>query len=192
MHKTAVLLLSLAIIALAGASANARNRLEVRETESLLSGRVEFSPDNGGAAVTCDVTLHLTMSRLFDKIRGTLAGQITAILTANPGGMMASCQILSSLSMPWVYEIIRGTLPTVTGGTFSTRIGFLITASGIECLFLGTVFFIARENPIRRIQAEGRRLPLELPLSLGCSAEATLITTSLNFSPEVTLRLLER
>jgi hypothetical protein len=69
-------------LSLAAGSASSRTRVEVSTTASLVSGRLTFT-EEGRDRVISDITLHVTLLRLINKVLLEHVGDVTAVLTAN-------------------------------------------------------------------------------------------------------------
>jgi len=211
MSRVAKLLLTFvtlcaALVVSAGGAA-ARNRLELSTTAILASTRELRFTAAGRGEIICDVTLHITaLSRLFNKVRGTLVGRVTAILTANAqttifGATEPLCAGLVEPPMLVLYDSITGTLPTITGGRLIVSGGFLI---GIRapflrltlCLYRGEIPATSNRNPITRLTVTPTTVPLfEDGLNrsgAACPSEGIMEQTQdFALTPELTLRLLE-
>jgi hypothetical protein len=191
----AACLTATAVLALTTASAGARTRVEVSTTAILATGRLTFTGTEF-AEIICDLTLHATTSRLINKVRGTLAGSITAILTANARssiGGPTTCMALNNMFA--LYDSIRGSLPAnITGGSLTVTGGFLISVSSIfgriGCLYQNTILATGGENPIRIVRVQLND-PLFRTLEGTCPSEGSMVGT-MAVAPALTIRLLER
>jgi hypothetical protein len=163
LHKLIMTALAAVIFAsLMAAPAAAVRRVEVSTTEVLVLIReLRFTGEESGALISCDVTLHITLLRLIEKVRLSHAGSITAILTANPRSSLGGTTTCLGLrGLPVLYDSIRGTLPDITGATLwvgettlegRTRQGFLISlripfVGEVRCLYAGLIRVLLPEN----------------------------------------------
>jgi hypothetical protein len=193
-------LAAVAIVGFATAPASARTRLEVSTTTLLAAGRLTFFARSEGTTyeVICDVTLHGTTNRLISKVRGSLIGQVTSILTANarsPSGEAPSCMALTSLPMIGFYDSITGTLPNITGGSLRVSggvlIGLRVSFVRARCLYLGELLLASATNPVRTVQVE-LLAPLSAELEpIGVCPSEGGVTGTMTVTPTVTIRLLE-
>jgi hypothetical protein len=189
-------LLATLLLSLGVSAAGARTRVEVSTTALLLSGRLTFNPARLFAPdVISDVTLHVTLLRLINKVRLEHVGDITAVLTANcRSAFGATCTPLVPMRIS--YGFIQGTLPRITGILLFVSVLFLIETAGQRCLYEGLVGVLSPENPARNFtplpEADLVALKPELPLTTeDCPERGELIGTFVA-NPLVTIRLLER
>jgi hypothetical protein len=186
------LIAALALSLAAGAS-SARTRLEVSTTAALISGILIFEQEGSSTTVTCELTLHATLRRLINKIRGELIGHVTAVLFLNCRSNFSSARVVALVPLLIEFLSILGSLPNNIIGIFVLiRGGFLID-SFIRCLYFGTIPGEARENPMRSIRSDERtRIPLSRDLGgfPACERNGRLRGT-LSVSPGITVRLLE-
>jgi hypothetical protein len=171
-------------------------RVEVSTTAFLLMSLPNgLTFTAGSTSIICDVTLHLTVRRLIAKIRDTLWGEVTAVLTANVRssiGSMPSCAGLTP--MFWQYERVGGTLPTITEVSLLLFWRWLIRllAPGLfQCLYFESVQ-LTGANPVERLRIVPRLIiePRPLGASEPCPPRAT-VTGEFRLSPTMTVRLLE-
>jgi hypothetical protein len=195
-------LAALLLASLSASSATARTRIEISTTAMLASGRLIFT--GGGGRITCDVTLHITaLTRLINKIRGSLIGRVTSILTANPrsnfGGTTGCAGLVEPVrTMLVLFGSITGSLPdNIRGGRIDVAGGFLISLRveflgvNLLCLYDGRIEGIANENPILRVTVTSPRIPgRPLPGSDVCPEGE--LRGEMEFNPLVTVILLER
>jgi hypothetical protein len=189
---TAALLLSIAT-----GIAGARTRVEVSTTAVLISGRVDIVPNSEQFPIMfCDVTLHVTLLRLINKVRLEHIGDVTSILTANLGsigGTPRACTFLPGMRVQ--YNSIMGSLPNIMGVLLWINTLVLIEIRrepfvDDACLYGGLVG-AAGSNPIRMLSIlNAPPMPLVRALRGVCPATA-FMSGVLNVTPELTIRLLE-
>jgi hypothetical protein len=189
----AVLLLSFAT-----STAGARVRIEVSTTAALLSGILTFFGE-GGVEMRSEVTLHVTLLRLINKVRLEHVGEVTSATFANCSSPFGSCVLIPLVPMRLAFGSIRGTLPRIERGILLyILVAFLLLIANVaRCLYRGLFGVESPENPARlfRILSNGidNLLPLwedRLTFS-GCERRLTFAGT-LTAVPLITIRLLER
>jgi hypothetical protein len=189
------------LLSLAAGLAGARTRVEVNQTAILIMGRVDIVPDEMFPIILCDITLHVTLLRLINKVRLEHIGEVTSILTANLGaigghGMGTPRRCLFLPGMRVQYNSISGTLPNITGILLWINTLVLIEISlpitGVSaCLYAGLVG-AAGNNPVRSLSILNEPLmPLFRRLE-GFCPRLVFMSGVLSVVPEVTFRLLER
>jgi len=194
-----VALAAMLVVALMSSAATARTRVEVSTTASLLSGRLVFTEPGGGLNVRCEVTLHVTMLRLINKVRLEHVGDVTAVLTANcrdSFGFRAQARPLVPMAV--TYETIIGRLPTIERVRLWIVSAFLLeTGPFLErrCLYRGLVMAESNGNPAETFTPVERSniVPLweDILTRATCFTEGTFSET-LRANPAISIRLLER
>jgi hypothetical protein len=187
-----------ASLSLLAAPASSRTRIEVSTTAfRVVMSNITYSA--GAVEVICDLTLHSTLRRLFNKVRGELIGSVTSISAGNVRvnrGTNPTCALLPPLSIR--YESIRGSLPIITGLLAGLEWRWLYGADEtfwrVGCLYEGVMGFGSAENPIRSwALLRPNTLGLVRDLTgFGCEPTTDQGVTNPRLSPEVSVRLLER
>jgi hypothetical protein len=185
------------LLSLFASTASARTRLEVSTTATLISGRLIFT--GGETTITSDVTLHVTLLRLINKIFLEHVGEITRVLIANTRCSREPCEVIPLVPMDIGYGSIRGSLPTNIRGILLLILAaflLLIFNRFAQCLFRGRIGAESPTNPASVFTPlRGHDLvPLwedELDPFGTCPERGTL-TGTLTARPTITIRLLER
>jgi hypothetical protein len=185
------------LFSLTTGTASARTRLEVSTTATLLSGRLIFT--GGETTITSDITLHVTLLRLINKIRLEHVGDVTAVLIAAIRCSREPCEIRWLVPVRIGYGSIRGSLPTnIRGILVFIDAAFLLSMfNGFsQCLYRGLVGAESPTNPAATF------MPLPgadlVPLwedtldPFGSCPERWTFRSSLTARPTITIRLLER
>jgi hypothetical protein len=186
------------LLSLFASTASARRRLEVSTTATLLSGRLTFTEPVRGDQVISDITLHVTLNRLINKIHLEHVGDITAVLTANVRCTREPCQVTPLVPMLVAYGSIRGSLPNnIRGILLLILVAFLLLIFFFaRCLFRGLIGAESPTNPasvFTPLRGTADLIPLwedRLDQSEECP-ERGILTGSLTARPTVTIRLLE-
>jgi hypothetical protein len=171
------------LASLMAAPASAVRRVQVSTTLILVSfNDLRFTGEESGALISCDVTLHISLLRLIEKVRLSHAGSITAISTADPrSNLGGTTACLPLVGMPVLYDSIRGILPDITGAALwvgETTLegrrgqGFLITlripfVGEVRCLYAGLILVLVTNNrPATTVDVEERNSRVSLVTDL--------------------------
>jgi hypothetical protein len=196
-----IIMLALAAVLLlsfASSTAGARVRIEVSTTAALLSGRLTFGGE-GGTEVISDVTLHVTLLRLINKIRLEHVGDVTSVLVANCRTLIgAACAVIPLAPMRIGYGSIRGALPRIERGILLYVLAaFLLEIGGVaNCLYRGLIGAESPENPALFFTILRNGIDDLVPLwedelsFVECDRRGTL-AGRLTAVPLITIRLLE-
>jgi len=188
-------------VALMSSAATARLRIEVSMTATLLTGRLVFTEPEGGLNWRCDLTLHITLLRLINKVRLEHLGDVTALLTANCRDSLGfRLQLRPLVPMAVGYESIQGMLPTISNVRLWILIALLLESGPFlerRCLYRDLVMAESNGNPATSFSpVPGSDLtPLwedRLTSRPGNCLSRKTFTGTLAASPQVTIRLLER